>query len=256
MSQAHESIQENIPAYALGALSPEEAAAVRDHLRVCARCAEELRSYSRIPDALNVAVPDAPLPPGFTERLLDRTRPRPARALPPVQLAPRGRPAAAGRRHAVGVLSRLPWALAAASLILALALGGRAWQLDRELDQRRATVANLVALLGSPDVTVREGEASSSGVRTRVYETRQRDAALVVFDQMPQPPAGKTYQLWLGEGEKVESVTTFRPNQNGNWFRLLKPSGGLEAYESVGVSVEPEGGSPAPTTEWAIWAKL
>lgn len=249
----HDELRENIPAYVLGVLDAGEDAALRQHLAECSDCAGELATYAEIPDALNAAVPTATLPAGFNTRLMERAVP--IRALP--------HPAAPGHSHTRTVPARLPWAVAAACIVLALGLAGWNWQLnnaldrqERELAQRRSTVAGVVDLLGRPGVIVRDAGVSEDGTRTRLYLSREGDVAMVVFDAMPPPPQGRVYQLWLGDGGETESVATFTPNSSGHWFRLLKPAGGVRAYESVGVSVEPEGGSSKPTTRWAIWAGL
>ncbi|MDP9352007.1 MAG: anti-sigma factor [Chloroflexota bacterium] len=243
---SHERFSQNIGAYALGALDPQEESELQEHVRECEDCAAELSAYSQLRHGLNAAVPQAALPDGFSERLMQRAAPHQREPRPLVTVAPTPSKRA----------SRLPWMLVAASLILALGLGGRAWQLERELDQRRATLASMVELLGGEDVVVRDAGASGNGTHTRVYLSPEGDIGMVVFDDMPPPPPGRVYQLWIGNDSEVESVATFAPNANGNWFRLLKPPGGLEAYDSVGVSVEREGGSPQPTGEWDIWAEL
>lgn len=243
-------MRESLAAYALGALPPDEAEAVRRHVCGCAECAPELAGYGRMRDGLNLAVPDAPLPPGFHDRLMARARP--VRALPAVS-----RPAARRRD------SRLPWALLAASLLIALLLGGRAWQLDRELDRRQAELdraqaplAGVVDFLGQPGVEARDLPDPGSPVRTRLYQSRRGGAAMVVFDDMRPLPEGRVYQLWLEEGDALKSIATFEPNGKGNWFTVLNPPEGIAAYDRVCVTVEPEGGSPRPTTKWTVWAKL
>lgn len=243
---SHERVSENIEAYALGALDSQEESELQAHLRECEDCSAELRAYAHVRDGLNAAVPQVSLPDEFSERLMQRaaTQQREPRQLAAVAPVPRQR------------ASRLPWLLVAASLILALGLGARAWQLERELDQRRATIASVVAFLGGEDVVVRDAGTAGNGTRTRIYLSPEGDAAMVVFDDMPLPPPGSVYQLWIGNDSEVESVTMFEPNANGNWFRLLEPSGGLEEYDTVGVSVEREGGSPQPTGKWDIWAEL
>ncbi|MDQ3326897.1 MAG: anti-sigma factor [Chloroflexota bacterium] len=250
----HDVLRENIPAYILGVLDLGEEAALRRHLANCPACAEEITAYAAIPDALNVAVPTATLPSGFNTRLLERAVPiraLPDPAVPAVRPRDRSHPA------------RLPWTVAAACLVLALALGGWNWQLntaldqqEQELAQRRSTVAGVVDLLGRPGVIVRDAGVSEDGTRTRLYLAREGDLAMVVFDKMPPPPQGRVYQLWLGGEGETESVATFTPNASGHWFRLLNPAGGVRAYETVGVSLEPEGGSQKPTTRWAIWERL
>ncbi len=249
----HDALRENIPSYILGVLDAGEEATLRQHVANCPACAEEIAVYAEIPNVLNVAVPAATLPVGFSTRLLERAVP--IRALPS--------PAAPVRSRARSLPARLPWAVAAACVVLALALGGWNWQLNTklnrqelELAQRRSTVAGVVDLLGRPGVIVRDAGVSEDGTRTRLYLSREGDLAMVVFDGMPPPPQGRVYQLWLGDSGETESVATFTPNASGHWFRLLSPTGGVRGYQNVGVSVEPPGGSTKPTTRWAIWTGL
>jgi anti-sigma factor RsiW len=65
-----------VGAYALGALDPDEAAAVRRHLETCAECAAEHDALAPLPGLLSLAggaeeAVEKPLPPAFEERLLD-----------------------------------------------------------------------------------------------------------------------------------------------------------------------------------------
>ena len=62
--------------YVLGALEPDEAEAVREHLPGCAACSAEHASLAGLPALLDLATPlaapDEPLSPAFEEALLDR----------------------------------------------------------------------------------------------------------------------------------------------------------------------------------------
>jgi hypothetical protein len=71
-----EHLQSAIGAYALGALDPDEAAAVRRHLEACPECAAEYDALAPLPGLLSLAdgaeeAVTKPLPPAFEERLLD-----------------------------------------------------------------------------------------------------------------------------------------------------------------------------------------
>ncbi|MEP0806642.1 MAG: zf-HC2 domain-containing protein, partial [Chloroflexota bacterium] len=52
----HAPYRENIPAYALGALEADEAAALETHLQTCASCQTELAEYRALSDSLLTAV--------------------------------------------------------------------------------------------------------------------------------------------------------------------------------------------------------
>ena len=61
--------------YVLGALEPDEAAAVRAHLAECPLCATEHDALAGLPELLDLSSrvehQAEPLPPGVEERLLD-----------------------------------------------------------------------------------------------------------------------------------------------------------------------------------------
>lgn len=68
--------------YALGALDADQAAAYRVHLDAgCAPCAAEVLRARDVADAIGLAAPPAPPPPGLRARLLGRVA-APAPALP------------------------------------------------------------------------------------------------------------------------------------------------------------------------------
>ncbi|MCI0548443.1 MAG: cupin domain-containing protein [Candidatus Rokubacteria bacterium] len=68
--------------YALGALSPEEAAAFEAHLAEgCRACHGQARAFEALASHLGVAVAPVPPPPGLRARLLARIRPHPASAM-------------------------------------------------------------------------------------------------------------------------------------------------------------------------------
>ena len=82
MAESESYILDQLPAYALGILSNEEAQIVERHLETCASCQEELRTYETVNAELALTVPMVEPPPTLEKRLLDRvTKSRPAPAL-------------------------------------------------------------------------------------------------------------------------------------------------------------------------------
>jgi hypothetical protein len=65
----------------------------------------------------------------------------------------------------------------------------------------------------------------------------------LALTHVPQPPAGREYQLWYQHGKTIERGGTFRPQSDGS-YRASVPVAGTNA---VLVTVERAGGAPAPT---------
>ncbi len=69
----------------------------------------------------------------------------------------------------------------------------------------------------------------------------------VLIAQLPPLPAQKQYQLWVGEDEERYSCGVFSAGQPVEQILLNMPDLPSK-YQSLGITVEPYGGSPAPTT--------
>ncbi|GAB2612821.1 anti-sigma factor family protein [Kribbella endophytica] len=107
-------------AYALGALEPDEAREVEQHLAGCAECRAELAEFEEMKEFLGEVPPEAFLdgPPADGDLLLQRTL-RAAREAAPASVETAQTPVIRASR------SRRPWLLAAAAIVVvAGALGG------------------------------------------------------------------------------------------------------------------------------------
>lgn len=124
-----EGIRENLEAFALRALDADEARLVEAHILDCDECAEIVRAYRMAIDHLALAVPLVQAPPRLKNRVLG----------------------------GIGALRPLPiprilttrWALAAAaSVLVAVAIGGIAWaiMLSAQVDRLRQDNAILAEL--------------------------------------------------------------------------------------------------------------
>ncbi|MDT0417369.1 anti-sigma factor [Streptomyces sp. DSM 41982] len=224
-------------AYALHALEPAEEAAFERHMAHCAACAEEVREFTETASKLGLAASVSP-PPGFKDAVMARIAdvrqepPRAVRATPP-----RRRPRA------------VHWTLAAC-VALAAALGGTAvWQGQRADEARteaRAAqdrAARLDAVLSAPDVKVLSAPVDAGG-RATVVVSRARDGAVFAAAGLPTPPAGKVYQLWFDVDGTMRPAGLL-PDSSGTV--LMK--GSPRTATAMGVTVEPEGGSRAPTSK-------
>lgn len=218
-----------LPAYALGALTAAEHEAVRAHLEGCAlhpELAELLATVEALPAATDEVAP----PPDLRARVLAlASLPAPGASVsghtdlaPPVRLDER-RP---GR--SLGVV---PWAIAAAFAVLALA----SFVLPRSMPE------------GPSALVRREGTAVAGQSRATV--TYEPSSQLVVFEvsSLAPPPPGREYQLWVVRGQTPVSLGVFVPSSDG--AGSLVTNAPLAPGEVVAVTVEPTGGSPAPTAQ-------
>ena len=74
------------------------------------------------------------------------------------------------------------------------------------------------------------------------------DEAVFVADDLDAAPSGQTYQLWfVGADGSAVSAGTFLPGADGGAAVALPGAPGAAA--AVGMTLEPAGGSPQPTSQ-------
>ena len=79
-----------------------------------------------------------------------------------------------------------------------------------------------------------------------IYSARLKRARLLV-QNLPAPPSGKTYEVWLLAGGAPIPAGLFRPDSGGAARIDLPELADLGHAVAFAVTVEPEGGVPAPT---------
>ncbi|WP_371618947.1 anti-sigma factor domain-containing protein [Streptomyces sp. NBC_00454] len=232
------SVHEETGAYVLDALPPAERTAFEAHLESCPECAREVRDFAATAALLARAVAVEP-PPELREAVLRRIR---AEGAAEPGTAPHTTPA---RRP------WLRWALAAC-LAAAAGLGGvAAWQYQRADDARQsahraqAGAEALTVVLTAPDARLVSGRTADGATGTVVL-SRARDRAVFVAAGMPSPPAGRVYQMWFADpAGAMRPAGLLDPVRPGAAALLAGPVG---AATGIGVTLEPAGGSAAPTT--------
>jgi anti-sigma-K factor RskA/putative zinc finger protein len=216
-------------AYAVDAVDDIERAAFERHLAECADCRAEVASLREAAALLAETTTTEP-PAALRNRVLaDITTVR--------QLPPEVRPTQpARRRHPVRLL------VAAAAAVVLVGAGAVAVTQPWEDPTRSLTATEQV--LEAPDAqsTTLEFEGGASATVTHSDELEQ--AVLKTVD-MPPPPEGKVYQVWLdqpGKGMVSAAVMPVKEDQ------VLLLEGDAATATGAGITVEPEGGSTAPTS--------
>ncbi len=233
----HALVSELLPAYALGCLDAEEVARVAAHLAVCPACRAELRAYADVTGHLALAAPEFSPPPDLKRRVIAQAHASRSGVRPP-------------QRHTVADLTQraLPvWG--AVSLLLVVALAVSNFLLWQQLHQPKPQPAAMrtVALVGTG--------AAPDAVATIVVGVDGDQGALVV-DDLPPLAEGRQYQLWLIKDGQRTSGGVFSVDQDGYGVLWVSPPRPLVEYTSFGVTIEPKGGSPAPTGERVLGGSL
>lgn len=249
-----------IPAYALGALEPDEVDVVERHIEVCPSCDEEATRAGQVADMLlaapliDPAAPAASAPPSLRQRVLDHVRA--LQATQHQQDRPRtGQEAGhqAGQephaRRAPGHLQRF------IRTILGQPVDGTENEGeegatpalfhptgDSELDRV------LLDLLLDPTFAVYGAPgAAEPGAFARLITASDTHHAALLASGLPAPAHGHAYQIWLlRDGHPVPNAL-FTTDAHGRGASLVRAAGPVTAYDTVAVTLEPAGGSPGPT---------
>ena len=227
-------LRDSYELYSLGLLEGEERREVEAHLaRNCAVCQKYLK------DAL-----------GVNALMLSQVQ----EVVPPSRLRRRVL-ASVGRER-----SGWTWvaALAAAcSLIVALWLSLAKHTADRELANARVTLQQTLAerdrleqaftFLNQPETRqVNFGQGQPAPPRGNFF-LNPRMGVLLIASNLPALPAGKAYEMWvIPKGGAPRPAGLFQSGAQGTAMHIL--TGAVDSNATLAVTIEPEAGSPAPTS--------
>jgi hypothetical protein len=253
----HLFVPEDIATYALGALPAksdlpnDSAQRVAEHLKTCDRCRQEYDLLRPVVTMLGASAEAPEVSALLKQRIMREvrktanpnvSRPVAAAAQPPARKAilwPAYLVAAAG------------FAIALISTIESISLTG----------QLKSAQTQLAALQTSTNLTAREiaaertmvadlmaGDSKRFPITNGQIVARGKRLYIAMHDLAPLPK-GRVYQAWtLPKGaKKVAPSITFLPDTHGIAVVALPED--AQTTAAVAVSVEPEGGSKAPTTK-------
>ena len=130
---------------------------------------------------------------------------------------------------------------AAAILLIAGTIVGVNWGGPNGWGAQR----EMAAIASAPDVESTTHEVAGGGEVTLFWSADEGRSAVVV-EGLADVGADSTYELWYIDDSGAASAGTFDVNDGETW-RVL--DGQFAPGVVVGVTVEPAGGSPQPTTE-------
>jgi anti-sigma-K factor RskA len=232
----HEHWSENVAAYLLGALEPEEMTALERHAEGCERCRREIRWLAPAVQALPETVERVDPPAQLRTRLMGEVEAE-ARAA--------GR-SSAERASGDGLFGR------AAGWLRDLGSGPMGL---RPVVGFAAAVLVVVAVAGFAIAGGIGGSDEGGGTSTLLYGKApgvtarmidEGDGGTLHLANVRQLPDDRVLQAWVQRDGEVEAVEAlFVPDREGQASTELPP---MEGVEAVMVTAEPKGGSEAPTS--------
>lgn len=296
--QPHDDQQ--LGAYALGALDPEDRAEVEQYLAQQPAHQEELRQLREVVALLPYSVQPVAPPSRVREALMAR-------------VAASAHPKPVSSTHAVApkARARTPWLRAVFAAALLVAIGGLAGlglslnatvasqqrtnfelgaalanlqnqleetrnrqdelaaelasskaelaQVSSELESSQARIGELraelaqddyvLSFVSAPGVATRElsPAARELAARGEMYMYPGQSTAVVLFSGLPALEPGQVYQFWLADGTTQVAGDTFVVDHSGIGHIIVRAPREVNAFSQVMITVEPEGGSVAPS---------
>lgn len=234
----------------LGAENEQEACDFEDVAAQLGLAAEPVTPRPELKAALFAAIQTTPQLPAEPEAapapvLTPVPAPEAVQAAPTAPAAPEA-PTPAERRAQRRWFARPTIIAASAAAAVILFFGGAivgGTIAGNDSTQQQASA--LAQINAAPDAQRASAAVTGGGTATLVWSAQLGTSALIAND-LPNLPNDKTYELWYIRDGKATSAGTMDAAGAGSTWKVL--AGTMKAGDTVGVTVEPSGGSPQPTT--------
>ncbi len=212
------------------------------HLARCGICRRLVGEFQTVATLLPETLDVEPAPPGLKQRILSQAATEAAPSVVPIE---RGLP----ERKRVGFwASPVPVAIAALLLIV---IGLLAWNVILQLGDGDGLTAEQRQLLdaiasGAPIHEVRGTEAAPDA-RARLVQDPSGETAFLLVHNLPSLPPGMEFQAWSIADNTPVGAGTFSAPEDAERPVVLHAD--FSEADAIGISIEPIGGSAAPTAE-------
>ena len=224
-------------AYALDAVDERERAEFEAHYPTCAICGPEVTGFRETLSQVAAATSVEP-PASLKARVMAEIGA--TRQLSPL-LPDSVVDLATHRKRRQGMVRMLT---AAAALLL---IGIGAFVVGRRSSDDNGYAQAAEAVLGQPDTRISTLEVTGDvDGRFRVAWSPSANKIVVMGDDLPDPGAGKAYELWLVDGAGAHAVRLLDKADDHTVRRVLPVEGSPSQWA---VTVEPEEGVDKPTTD-------
>ncbi|MDQ4001081.1 MAG: anti-sigma factor [Actinomycetota bacterium] len=220
-------------AYALGALTDDERREFEDCLAAHPELQAEVDYLTSVANLLALTPQEHEPPPELRHRLMNIIESSASANLP----------------ERLSRVTKLRWlfgpggrtATVAAAAAVLVVVGLFAWNLSLRGENK-----DLRGELETRQTYELQGSGEAQDVQGQVVRLGDGRAVLMA-ENLPATPEDKVYETWILRDEVPEPAGTFEPREGG--VAAAPIEGSLEGADAVAVTVEPAGGSSAPTDD-------
>ena len=257
-------IEELLPFYALGALSNEERNLVEAYLKDHPETRQQIEAMESAAAALPYAVLPVEPSPRSKEALMKRIAADQGAASSTTR-SQSSRPRATGFENLFRAFSL---GAAVVAILWVIVLNAQVSRLRNEisaLSQALAAQSNeleqinaklpLVTPSSVITVSLKGTDIQPQAQGQLIADPNSQSAVLVIVGLTPLE-AGKTYQVWLIQGDAPVSAGLLKVDENGQGVLVVSSETPIGSFDALGISVEPEEGSPLPTGDIVVLSAL
>jgi anti-sigma-K factor RskA len=255
-----EAMEELAAGFALEALDDTEVRRFRPHLSACERCRALVADYAAVAEMLPDALDEVEASTGLRDRVIERARADPPQR--PATVEPRPTPEGgptplrAGPRPA----RRAPlWALPVAALLaVTLGLGYWNYRLQEQLAAQAGVVQAQQQALLAVASGARQWSVAGTDQAPRAGGVLVQDPSdprpILLVHGLPELSPRQSYQAWVIAGGAPVEAGLLGPGTGG--LQVARLDWPLGQADTVAVTIEPQGGSRAPTGPIVVAGQL
>lgn len=254
-------IEELLPFYALDALSEEERELVEEYLAGHPEARQQIEGVSKAVEALPLSVARVEPSPRIKEALMRRITSDAEARLSKQRQSPR-------RLTGFENLFRnLGFAAAVVAFLWAVLVSVQVSQLRHQISSLNEALvaqsesieqlnAKLPQTTPSNVITVSlKGTKVEPQAQGQLIANPASQSAVLVVTGLPPLEPGKTYQVWLIANAPV-SAGLLTVDASGQGVLIITSKESIGSFKSLGISVEPKGGSQHPTGDIVVLSDI
>jgi anti-sigma-K factor RskA len=262
-------IEELLPFYALDALNDEERELVESYLAEHPEAREQMKDLHAGASALPYGISPVEPPPHVKESLMMRVNAdAKARARSSERAARPSFLSFLNRLKGENIIRTFTLGIATLAIVWVIILNTKISQLQSQISGLNDTIASqsnsleqiIANLPESPPSNVITVSLKGTDVQPHAHgqliaDPKEQSAVLVITG-LPKLEANKTYQVWLISGGGPVSAGLLTVDENGQGVVVVTSDDSIGSFNSLGISIEPEGGSRQPTGEIVVLSDI